>query len=299
MKRRLLAVAAAVMILALGAGSVFAASSPTEEDGYSEAAQEAVGNISADDITAVDAMGKNVSIEVTPVSGDQITDEDTALAAAEEAVGAGLVDLNVGVDEEVVASVLGVVEVKLKDNGEFPVTLTIPVYGVSAGDSVILLHFVDGAWETILPSVVGDGYVVAEFDSFSPIAVVLIESSEIDLEDYDVEAEETEEPDDSEDALEDDTEADDEDDDSNDSNNNKDNNDTKTNSTKKTDDNSSGASGNGNQNVSVKANGNTFHSASPVTGDQPYVYIYAAVLFAAVIALGATVVVKCKHKRTK
>lgn len=292
MKRRLLAVAAAVMILTLGAGSVFAASSPTEEDGYSEAAQEAVGNISADDITAVDAMGKNVSVEVTPVSGDQITDEETALAAAEEAVGAGLVNLNVGVDNEVVASILGVVEVKLKDNGEFPVTLTIPVFGVSAGDSVILLHLVDGVWETILPSVVGDGYVVAEFNSFSPIAVVLIESSDIDLEGYNVGEEETEEPDDSEDALEDDTEAEDDDD----SNDNKDKNNTKTNSTKKTDDNSSGASGNGNQNVSVKANGNTFHSASPATGDQPYVYIYAAVLFAAVIALGATVVVKCKHK---
>lgn len=295
MKRKLSAIVTAVMILSMGAAQVFAAGSPTEDDGYSEAAEEAVGNIQKDGIIAVDSSGERIAVKVTPVgSGSHITDEETAQVAAEEAVEAELVDLAVGENEEIVASVLGVVEVKAEDDAQFPVTLSIPVSNVSFGDAVILLHYVDGAWETIVPSLVGDGYVEAEFWSLSPVAVVLIESVERGEEDNTNGAlDPGENGDDGNKQPQDDDsgkKTDDGDKGRKDGDDDQKGNGGGKGSTPTTPKNN-GDSDSGNQRVSVKAN-NVAPSTSPVTGDHPYLFVFAAVLIAALIALGAVAAVR-------
>lgn len=73
------------------------------------------------------------------------------------------------------ATVLAVVEINLTE-GEIPeggLTLTIKADGIKAGANIVLLHQkADGTWETIVPSAVKDGAIVATFTSFSPVAIV-------------------------------------------------------------------------------------------------------------------------------
>ena len=178
MKKRLMATLAACLVLMLST-TVFAAVSPADEDGYTAVRAAAVGDISTAGTTAVDANGNTVGITVRPVKKiGQIVSEQTATTAAKEAVSNGTVALSLSEGQTAEASVLGVVEVSAPNGTTFPVTITLPVSSVSAGDSVILLHYVNGNWETVIPTVVGDGYVRAVFYSFSPIAVVLVEAAE-------------------------------------------------------------------------------------------------------------------------
>lgn len=47
------------------------------------------------------------------------------------------------------------------------------VASIKASDNILLLHKLsNGSWEQITPKVVGNGYVLAEFTSFSPVAII-------------------------------------------------------------------------------------------------------------------------------
>lgn len=208
MRGMIAALAAAVAVVSWNV-AVYASGSPTELSGYDEAAKEAVGNIDTTNLTAVDAAGSSLTVKVYPVSGSKyLVDEETADGLAIAAVESGLVDVEVGENEELVQSVLGLVDIKVSGTGtiQYPITLTIPVSGVNASDSVVLLHYVDGAWETIAPVRVGEEYVVARFDSLSPVAVVLLETVPIDEDESEYEDSEDEEGTESDDGIEEDSE---------------------------------------------------------------------------------------------
>lgn len=57
------------------------------------------------------------------------------------------------------------------------VTLTLAVNGVKAGDTVTVIHYVNGAWEYVKPDSVSDGQVVVTLSSLSPVGVVVKSAS--------------------------------------------------------------------------------------------------------------------------
>lgn len=178
MKKQIFAVLAAIMVLAMGT-TVFAAASPEDEAGYSEAEKKAVGAIDMGSTQAVDAKGNTVGLTVTPVSDTKyIATNSFAQTTVENALSNGVLKLSLKENQTPKADVLGVVEVKAPEATSYPVTITIPVGGVKAGDTVLLLHYVGNGWESIVPSEVGDGYVKGVFYSLSPVAVVLVEAAD-------------------------------------------------------------------------------------------------------------------------
>ncbi len=58
----------------------------------------------------------------------------------------------------------------------WPVTIVFDVEGVTANTDVHVLHYTEGAWE-IVDSVAGAGTITATFESLSPVAFVIGETS--------------------------------------------------------------------------------------------------------------------------
>ena len=118
--------------------------------------------------TAKAADGTEVAVTVEQTVADEVK-----TAATTEATKAAAT-----VSADTKATVVAVVEVKLGTTmPEGGVTLTLAVEGVKAGDNIVLLHQkADQTWETITPSEVKDGAVVAKFTSLSPVAIVKLET---------------------------------------------------------------------------------------------------------------------------
>lgn len=142
MKKVLALVLSAMMVLAMGM-TAFAASpitKPSEMDASTDAPGKIVlGTVSSENVTAAQnvAQGVNKNSDVLAV-----------------------VDVQYTVDGKVTQLPAGGANIRLN------------VPSVKKGDNIILLHLVNGKWEQIRPSVVGDGYVIGYFSSLSPVAVV-------------------------------------------------------------------------------------------------------------------------------
>lgn len=102
---------------------------------------------------------------VTTVSGATVTavDSEVAASAVEEA------NAIYGADSFVAT----VVDVSLPEGTVFPYELTLENRNVWAGQTVTILHQVNGVWERITPSRVTDGSVTFTITSCSPFAVVI------------------------------------------------------------------------------------------------------------------------------
>lgn len=117
----------------------------------------------------VETSAEGVTVEV-----EQTVTESVKTEAATEATKAAA-----AVSADTKATVLAVVEINLTagDIPEGGLTLTIAADGIKAGENIVLLHQkADGTWETIKPSEVKDGAVVATFTSLSPVAIVKLEA---------------------------------------------------------------------------------------------------------------------------
>lgn len=114
------------------------------------------------------------SVEGVSVAVQQEVAETVRTEAAAEAQKAAA-----AVSADTKATVLAVVEINLTE-GSIPeggLELTIKAEGVKAGENIVLLHQkADGTWETITPSSVKDGEIVAKFTSLSPVAIVKLEA---------------------------------------------------------------------------------------------------------------------------
>lgn len=161
MKKKLTAILAAVMVLALNL-SAFAAPSVTTVTADKTGATQTAGAL-ADGVSVktsgivINGTQQTVTPVVKSVSAATVTSAQTAAKS--------LVSAN--------ANLLKLVDVSL------PVSftsakITFDVSGVKAGQKVTVLHQkADGTWEKISNVVVGDGTVTATFTSLSPVAFVV------------------------------------------------------------------------------------------------------------------------------
>ena len=152
MKKRIACLLTALMVLSMGT-TVFASPSKGSEAPKVEAETSA-----------------GVKAEIGEVNASVKTEAETKAAEAAKAV-----------DADAKATVLTVVDISLPEgtviDPEKGVDITIKAEGVKAGDNIILLHQkADGTWETITPSSVKDGVIVANFKSLSPVAIVKVEA---------------------------------------------------------------------------------------------------------------------------
>lgn len=165
MKKKALAlICAATMVLGMSM-TVFAAPSPSTEG--------SVGVISTGTQTLSDGTIADFA-QVTSVAGGTVTavNGDVAAEAVSEAnklFGSGsfiatVVDINV-------------------PNATFPYTLTINNPNVWAGQTVTVLHKVNGSWERLTPSNVSDNAVTVTVNSFSPFAVAINTSTSPETQD--------------------------------------------------------------------------------------------------------------------
>lgn len=176
--KKFYAVIAAVLVLSMGS-TVFAAKSPNESTGSTVVAEAAVDKINMEKMEAFDAEDTKIDIKVSPTKSVNLIgslDKD-AQAAVETAISDGLIDIKLGDKQVPAVDVLGLVEVEDPDV-KGSVTLSIPVAGIKAGDTVLVMHYTGGKWETIVPDRVMDGIVIVTLSSFSPIAVVRVEASD-------------------------------------------------------------------------------------------------------------------------
>lgn len=169
MKKKLLAVLAAVMTVVSSLGTAMAAPSPTN-------------TVSVTGGATITVNGQRVT-----VTAEQL-EEATTITAVSSAVEAIFADMNdeaaleEALGEEIAAQVEGMAVAQLFDlslDMEFDsVTLTLQVSGVSAGDTVKVLHQKhSGAWELITPDSVANGSITVTFTELSPVAILVDKAS--------------------------------------------------------------------------------------------------------------------------
>lgn len=109
-------------------------------------------------VSAKDANGNPVTVEVSAVANEaQLKSEiDTAKAPG---------------------TVAWLQDVTVPGYTGGAITLTLAVDGVKAGDTVTVIHYVNGAWEYVKPDSVSDGQVVVTLSSLSPVGVVVKSAS--------------------------------------------------------------------------------------------------------------------------
>lgn len=192
MKKKLISVLAAVMVLTLGT-TVFAATSPTTKtvtDVEVNATQTVV--VKPTEVQSPEAYVAGIST-VASGAGDASV---TAVTAGEmDAVKAEIASqMN---DVAKLADTIGSTTLKqiatdsskqvqpvvkfaadvtapagVTVSASNPITLDIPVSGITAGATVAVLHWNGSTWEVIKPDSVSNGTVKATFTSLSPIFVV-------------------------------------------------------------------------------------------------------------------------------
>lgn len=202
MKKKLISlVTAAMLVLSMGT-TAFAANSPTAGDASNIAANTAQRVQIADVQTKSGAEylaefkgatatmgGQAVEIIVSAVS-------DNTVAALASEVKAQLRDVAKLADllksdslkaafadstKKIVPTIKTIVDVTVKGRTvtvDDPVTVTFQVPDVKAGANILVLHWNGTEWEAIVPDSVTDGAVTATFTSLSPVAIV-----ELDVQD--------------------------------------------------------------------------------------------------------------------
>ena len=193
MKKKLLAVLTAVMVMSMGTMTVCAASPTVGNTEVPVATQTAT--------TTIEAVAEPATYAETTTASEGYTVEavsTTTVQAAEVAIqnavlndiaatGTKLGDSTLAAaatdsSKKVTASVLTVVEVNAstaaKDaSGNYTVTLNVP--GVAAGDAIVVLHYNGSAWDVITPTNVGNGTVTFVTNSLSPISIVKLAVSNV------------------------------------------------------------------------------------------------------------------------
>ena len=159
MKKFISFVMAAVLCVGMTT-TVFAANSvDTDAAGGTEGMIESVGTVSGEDLDVkVNPLDAEVSVELSGIGTNSYTTEAVKAAAA---------SLNVES-----AQSLGFFDVKVLDgNGqEKAAQVKFYINGITANSNVVVLHYVNGAWKNVTGEK-GDGYVVGEFDSYSPVMI--------------------------------------------------------------------------------------------------------------------------------
>lgn len=192
MKKKLISVLAAVMVLTMGT-TVFAATSPTTKSVSKvevNAAQTVVvkptetqtpesyvsgististgaGNASVTAVTANELEAAKAEIQSQMNDVAKLADTIGASALKESATDSSKQITPVVRFAADVTAPAGVTV-----SAQNPITLDIPVAGIADGANVAVLHWNGTSWEVIKPDSVANGVVKATFTSLSPIFVV-------------------------------------------------------------------------------------------------------------------------------
>lgn len=160
MKKRVIALLTAAMVIAMGAPA-FAATSPTASAEAAPAAVEYANVEVAKGGVVIDGVVADVAPVIETVTKAQVEEAEQQAKASVAAT----------------AKVLQMVDVSLPVSFT-SVQLTFEVSGVTAGQRLAVLHQRhDGIWETIQPDAVENNKVTATFTSLSPIAIVAYNAS--------------------------------------------------------------------------------------------------------------------------
>ena len=192
MKKKLISVLAAVMVLTMGT-TVFAATSPTTKSVSNvevNATQKVVVKPTETQAPATYVEGINsINSNTGAAAVKAVTDNTMASVKAEiqsqmndvaklaDTIGsATLKQIAADNTKQVTPSVKFAAEVTapagVTVSAANPITLDIPAPGVKAGAAVAVLHWNGTAWEVIKPDAVNDGTVKATLTSLSPVFVV-------------------------------------------------------------------------------------------------------------------------------
>ena len=184
MKKRVLSVVAALMVMTMGT-TVFAANSPSTTDVKKDETQKVVvaevETKSAEDyakaVTVTGGTATAVSKETVEITAKQVKAFLTNVAEVAKKIGSK--DLEAAATDaakKIVPTIKTVVDVAAPEGTTVsesnPITLTFAVEGIKANANIVVLHWNGTAWETIKPESVADGKVTAKFTSLSPIAIV-------------------------------------------------------------------------------------------------------------------------------
>ena len=192
MKKKLISVLAAVMVLTMGT-TVFAATSPTTKSVSNvevNATQKVVVKPTETQAPATYVEGINsINSNTGAAAVKAVTDNTMASVKAEiqsqmndvaklaDTIGsATLKQIAADSTKQVTPSVKFAADVTapagVTVSAANPITLDLPAPGVKAGAAVAVLHWNGTAWEVIKPDAVNDGMVKATFTSLSPVFVV-------------------------------------------------------------------------------------------------------------------------------
>lgn len=181
MKKKLISVLAAVMVLSFGT-TAFAANSPSAVD-TTVTKNEAQTTVETTATKTAEEYAAAVTVEGATTAATSQAVVDNAVATVSELTKdiAKLVDKGqisgnaTGILKAAAtdASKKVTVEVKtvLDVTGTPGKPVTFKVAGVTASSNILVLHYNGTNWEAI-PATVADGTVTATFNSFSPVAIV-------------------------------------------------------------------------------------------------------------------------------
>lgn len=192
MKKKLISVLAAVMVLTMGT-TVFAATSPTTKS---------VSNVEVNATQKVVVKPTETQAPATYVEGINSINSNTGAAAVKAVTDNTMASVKAEIQSQMndvakLADIIGSATLKqiaadstkqvtpsvkfaadvtapagVTVSAANPITLDLPAPGVKAGAAVAVLHWNGTAWEVIKPDAVNDGMVKATFTSLSPVFVV-------------------------------------------------------------------------------------------------------------------------------
>lgn len=192
MKKKLISVLAAVMVLTMGT-TVFAATSPTTKS---------VSNVEVNATQKVVVKPTETQAPATYVEGINSINSNTGAAAVKAVTDNTMASVKAEIQSQMndvakLADIIGSATLKqiaadstkqvtpsvkfaadvtapagVTVSATNPITLDLPAPGVKAGAAVAVLHWNGSAWEVIKPDAVNDGMVKATFTSLSPVFVV-------------------------------------------------------------------------------------------------------------------------------
>ncbi len=192
MKKKLISVLAAVMVLTMGT-TVFAATSPTTKS---------VSNVEVNATQKVVVKPTETQAPATYVEGINSINSNTGAAAVKAVTDNTMASVKAEIQSQMndvakLADIIGSATLKqiaadstkqvtpsvkfaadvtapagVTVSAANPITLDLPAPGVKAGAAVAVLHWNGSAWEVIKPDAVNNGTVKATFTSLSPVFVV-------------------------------------------------------------------------------------------------------------------------------
>ncbi len=158
MKRKIAALLATVLVMTMGATTVFAAVSPTMDEKVNAPVES----------TATDKDGKEVVVTPAVVTDTAATSTATEAAKTE-------VNKVANVETAKVAALTEITVTGTPASETNPITIVMSVDGVKAGDNVMVLNYHDGGWKTDSvknAKAIADGKVEATFTHLSPVMVI-------------------------------------------------------------------------------------------------------------------------------